>query len=416
MESTSQSNREVVAPDSHRNVNVPGGRRPASHVCEPLPPPRSGAESDSIRVWLASLSAIMASPISREAVASQLLERIHAFCPSRQSALFCVPEVACNTWQPSGELEVLAARGMALGEDEALWVERIARESLNRCQVLGRESLSAALASFLWVPVLCRGERVAVLQFGDDRGHAMAGSRPRELGVLADDIGAVLVQTGELEAMQRKNVDLEMQIDALKREQAAARRERREQAGRDLLLNAPLNAALRRAEAMVAEQPEMAGLASDLRELRCGESAPETWVDLPGLVEHCLEIVCTSDVDRGSLTVQADRIPPVRCQRMRVKGLLCALIERAIGRLGSEVSGWIQLRSCERTVLCEVGVEGEIEHGSAGNEPWSWWFDSPEERDAAIDLAEDQGGDLQALRAEDRVVATLTLPVDPDLG
>ncbi|MDP6980490.1 MAG: hypothetical protein QF570_18135 [Myxococcota bacterium] len=368
---------------------------------------------DSVRAWLVSLSTIMASPISRDAVACEVLERIEAFCPSKQSALFCMPDFTTDAWNSSTELEVAAARGAALPDDQAIWVERIARESLGRCQVFGRESRSAGLASFLWVPVLCRGQRVGVLQLGDDQGHAMAGSLPRELGVLADEIGAVLVHAGEHEAMQREKARLELRIDALEREQKIARSERCEQAGRDLTLNA----ALHRAEDAATRQPELAALASDLRELRCGESAPETWVDLRDLVDRCLEGLSVSDVDRSFLAVQADRIPPVRCQRMRVEGLLGALIERALVRLGGgDLSGWIHLRAGARTVLCEVGVEGEVARASGKDASWQGWFDNADEWDAAVDLAEDQGGELTTAVADDRTGVVLTLPVDPDLG
>ncbi|MCP5040191.1 MAG: hypothetical protein GY944_04115 [bacterium] len=181
---------------------------------------------------------LLESPGDRERSARLLLDLVNDTFPARHSALLVVDEAG------EGEsLEVAAARGAALTLDQAEWVERIARESLARCQVLGRESAEAALSSFLWVPVLCRGERLAVLELGEGRGHWFASDRTRDLAVIADEIGRLLDGSGRVERAERERCDLEQRVVSQARKLRDLERRVVASAGRDALLRTALRRA-----------------------------------------------------------------------------------------------------------------------------------------------------------------------------
>ncbi len=367
---------------------------------------------EALREDLRALDVLLAAPIAVEGVGSHLLERVHAVFPSRQSALFVVSASMDegSEWDAAQPLDVAAVRGPAFDEEEAIWIEGVAREALTHCQVLGRESRASALASFLWVPILHRGRRMGVLQLGDDHAHALAGTLPRELGVLADDLGAVLTRVREHQQLQGESNQRTNELAALKRECRHLRRERRDSRARDFLLQT----ALRRAERRLSTDPAMEALAADLRELQCGDSAPETWVDLRDLVVRSLGSAQQFEGEGEFFALRSVAPPPVRCQRLRVEGLIGALIARALEAAESDARGWIELRTRPGGVECEIGVEGGF--ASASKESHRGWFEDEDARDAAIDLAQDQGGDLCFDRDPERARVILTLPVDSALG
>ena len=132
-------------------------------------------------------------------------------------------------------LVVSAVRGAPMTLSQATWVEQTARESLTRAQVLGRELPDAELSSFLWIPVLCEGERIGVIEFGDHRGRWLTDSIARELSVLADEVGRLIARSGELEQRYAKAAIVEGELGSRSRECIEQRRLLSARASRDAI-------------------------------------------------------------------------------------------------------------------------------------------------------------------------------------
>ena len=360
----------------------------------------------TLRETLLTLDQLLPRPFDLDLAATRLLELVDEAYPALQSALFVVPGDMAPDGDVSRPLEVAGRRGVLFDEELAIWVEGIARDALAHCQVLGRESNASHLASFLWVPILHRGQHLGVLQLGDDRPRAMAGTRPRELGRLADELGAVLARLLDARRAANEARERDERLEALERECRHLRRECISSRARDFLLHA----ALRRAETRLGPGREWEGLNAELHELRCGESAAESWVDLGGIVTRACE---TLECDEGFFALRLEELPPVLCQRMRVEGLFGVLLERAAEAADSDASGWIELRTRAGFAECEIGLESDalvIE-----GDTWRSWFDDVESREAALDLVRDQGGDLRFEAMPHRLGVTLMLPVDASL-
>lgn len=204
-----------VAARSGADTPVGPNAERESHSDRRAASPKSSADAaGELRAWLLHFNALLESPCSRESVASEILRILQHFFPAQQSALFLA--------DPGSEvLFVAAARGTEMSIAEAEWVERTARESLSRCDVLGRETSCGSLSSFLWVPVLSEGRSIGVIEMGDCSGHWFSGGQTRELSRLADDVGALLMRLGEI-------ANHEAKIGGLQRDLSAGARQGRE--------------------------------------------------------------------------------------------------------------------------------------------------------------------------------------------
>lgn len=175
----------------------------------------AGPALDELRHWLASCNTLLEGPLDVQHAGGAILEILDRFVPSRQSALLLAVE-------EGDMLHVGAARGAKMTLSQATWVEQTARESLARAQVLGRELPDSVLSSFLWVPVLFEGRRVGVIELGDSGGRWLADAGARELSVLADEVGRLLVGIEKFEVRDAS-------VEALERSFEASSRECREQ-------------------------------------------------------------------------------------------------------------------------------------------------------------------------------------------
>ena len=200
----------TVPPAANPAIGADGAREayPGKSVASPRTSADAAAE---LSAWFSQMSEMLEPPCCREDVASGILIMLQRFFPARQSELFLT--------NPDSEvLSVAAARGAEMSLAEAEWVERTAREALTRCDVLGRESSCASLSSFLWIPILCEGRPVGVIEMGDCSGHWFSGGQTRELSRLADDVGALLVRFDEIAVHQVKIEGLERDLSAGARE------------------------------------------------------------------------------------------------------------------------------------------------------------------------------------------------------
>lgn len=201
-----------VAPQNRAKTAIRANARPEGNSGPRGASPTGSTDAASaLRAWLLEFNALLEPPCRREEVASGILRVLQRFFPARQSALFL-------TDAGSDVLVVAAARGTEMSLEEAEWVERTARESLDRCDVLGRESRGSSLSSFLWVPVLCEGRAVGVIEMGDCSGHWFSGGRTRELSRLADDVGALLFRLGDIASQAATIEGLERDLTARARE------------------------------------------------------------------------------------------------------------------------------------------------------------------------------------------------------
>ncbi len=409
------TNRAGARADQFSAARSSAGRVPFAERPDRLPG-ESADLSRGLRTWLTRFNALLEPPFGREQAAAGILCILEDFFPARQSALFILEEKVeakaekkvqeqCEEGaEEEGDvLVVAAARGTALSLEEAVWVERTARECLARCQVLGRESSDTSLSSFLWVPVLYEGRRVGVIELGDCRGHWFSGGRTRELSVLADDVGRLLVRLEELAGRENRVETLQHDLSARTRECRAMERRLVASAGRDAISQlaisiaegatdptayvlsnlqsarddieamqgvvdqlfesarvlvdrlpkdsnyaelAALREALTTAEAsrfrsflgdlapLIEDVEEGAArlrsIGKDFRELALGDAAPMDWVDIGELIERTLVVVAYGEGHEPSCEVRIAELPPVRCQRMRIEGLLVSILGRAM--------------------------------------------------------------------------------------
>lgn len=458
---------------------------------------QSADPSQGLRAWLTRFSALLEPPLGREQVAAGILCVLEDFFPARQSALFVLEEKVekkvdekfeANGEEESDALVVAAARGTALSLEEAVWVERTARESLARCQVLGREFSDTSLSSFLWVPVLYEGRRVGVIELGDCRGHWFSGGRTRELSVLADDVGRLLVRLGDLSSRETRIETLQKDLSARTRECKEMERRLVASAGRDAIsqlaisiaerstdpsayvlsnlqsarddieaMQGVVNQLLESARVLVDRLPkdakyaELAALrealaaaetsrfrsflgdlapliedveegasrlrsiGEDFRELALGDAAPMDWVDLGELIERTLVVVSYGEGREPGCEVRISELPPVRCQRMRIQGLLVSILGRAMVLATYESPLRIQAELRGSQVIIEVSVDGTTAGGLADAAAHGCVeFFSPEQARLNREIAEDHGGQISLDSLDDLMVIRLSLPIDRD--
>ncbi len=156
-------------------------------------------------------------------------------------------------------------------------------------------------------------------------------------------------------------------------------------------------------------------IGEEFRELGLGDAAPVDWADVGDVIKRTLAVIAHREGRHLDCELRVAELPPVRCQRMRIEGLLLGILDYATGMAGPESSFGIQADLRGSQVVIEVSVD-PVDPCEPRKAPSSTSEDFLDDEWSDIDreIAEDHGGLVSVDTLEELLLIRLSLPVDRD--